>query len=197
MNEIIGALPGWCSGEKMGLLTQFIKDRNMKLTVEIGVYGGRSLLPQALAHKLYTGGIAIGIDPWTVQDAIQNFPDELSKNALNDSVRETDFGALLQGVYKAIDELDVRAHCELLRMKSSEAIGSFLDNSIDLLHIDGNHSLDSVMEDVKLYIPKVKKGGLIWFDDESWATVMKAIEYAGKFCSSISQNGYCIMERTV
>lgn len=36
---------------------------------------------------------------------------------------------------------------------------------IDLLHIDGNHKYEFVLEDTKLWAPKVKKGGYICFDD--------------------------------
>ena len=41
----------------------------------------------------------------------------------------------------------------------------FEDNSIDAIYIDGNHSYEAVIEDIKNWSPKVKQGGLIIGDD--------------------------------
>ena len=49
----------------------------------------------------------------------------------------------------------------LMKMFSSEAVKQIEDESLDFVFIDGNHSYESVKEDIQLYTPKVKKGGLI------------------------------------
>jgi hypothetical protein len=37
----------------------------------------------------------------------------------------------------------------------------FVDGFFDFVYIDGNHNYESVMEDIKVWFPKVRKGGLL------------------------------------
>ena len=48
---------------------------------------------------------------------------------------------------------------------SLEAGSKFLDSSIDILFIDGDHTYKGATEDYKGYFPKVKEGGIILIDD--------------------------------
>ena len=50
-------------------------------------------------------------------------------------------------------------------MLSSEAHIEIPDESLDFCFIDGNHSYEFVKEDIELYLPKVKKGGLFGWHD--------------------------------
>ena len=50
------------------------------------------------------------------------------------------------------------------------------NDSIDILYIDGDHSYEAVLQDLKLYYDKVKKGGLIIGDDYNEEGVRTAIE---------------------
>jgi predicted O-methyltransferase YrrM len=52
-----------------------------------------------------------------------------------------------------------------LRMLSSEAVKQFEDNSLDFVYIDGNHDYKYVEEDIRIWYPKVKKGGYLCGDD--------------------------------
>lgn len=47
----------------------------------------------------------------------------------------------------------------------SKQIAPYFNLPIDLLYIDGCHKYESVIEDIKLWAPKVKSGGLIAGDD--------------------------------
>lgn len=49
-------------------------------------------------------------------------------------------------------------------MTSVEASKKY-NKKIDLVHIDANHSYDFVLEDIKVWTPKVKVGGYACFDD--------------------------------
>ncbi|TES92947.1 MAG: class I SAM-dependent methyltransferase [Candidatus Cloacimonadota bacterium] len=63
-----------------------------------------------------------------------------------------------------------------VKKKSSEAVKFIDDNSLDFIYIDGNHSHDSVAEDVTLYYPKLKMGGLLAGHDYDIETVRKAVD---------------------
>jgi hypothetical protein len=42
---------------------------------------------------------------------------------------------------------------------------NFKDESFDFIFIDGDHTYDAVAQDFELYLPKVKKGGLVFMHD--------------------------------
>ena len=47
------------------------------------------------------------------------------------------------------------------RMFSSEGSALFADGSLDFVYLDGNHSFEAVSEDLRLWVPKIKPGGLV------------------------------------
>lgn len=51
----------------------------------------------------------------------------------------------------------------------------FLDHSIDFIHIDGDHSYEAVTSDCNSYFKKMKKNGVMYFDDWQWDSTKKAI----------------------
>jgi hypothetical protein len=48
---------------------------------------------------------------------------------------------------------------------SSIVAETFLDDSIDFVYLDANHSYDGCLEDIHAWYPKLKKGGLLCGDD--------------------------------
>jgi hypothetical protein len=51
--------------------------------------------------------------------------------------------------------------CQIIRKFSADAAGDFDDRSLDWIYIDGNHSYEACLEDLRLWAPKVKDDGLI------------------------------------
>lgn len=49
----------------------------------------------------------------------------------------------------------------MIRAESKKAAELFQDESLDFVYIDANHAYDYVVEDIKLWYPKVKKGGYL------------------------------------
>ena len=52
------------------------------------------------------------------------------------------------------------------------------DSKIDYLHIDADHTYESVKKDLELYLPKVKNGGIIGGHDytDNWVEVRQAVD---------------------
>ena len=51
-----------------------------------------------------------------------------------------------------------------IRCKSEE-IAPYFNLPIDLIYVDGNHIYEAVVQDIKLWWPKIKIGGYMVFDD--------------------------------
>ncbi len=49
----------------------------------------------------------------------------------------------------------------MIRALSHQAVDLFQDGSLDFIYIDGDHSYEGAKRDIKLWFPKVKKGGLV------------------------------------
>lgn len=173
LNRVKIDFGGGCSVLKAYLMARLIRDERLKTTLDIGVYRGRSLFPQALAHRKYTSGMAYGVDPWDAAEALQ----EQAPADISDKVKEwakgTDLQAIYQEVAAATKAFDLEANCTLLRQPSSSAITYFRERNIsfDLVHIDGNHDTARVREDVDLYLPRLRPGGYLVLDDVSWESI--------------------------
>jgi len=63
-----------------------------------------------------------------------------------------------------------------VKSKSEDYYNNLKIESIDIIHIDGNHDEEYVTKDIQLYLPLVKKGGYIIMDDTTWPGVIKSIE---------------------
>lgn len=169
-NDVINLLEGWCSEEKSNKLYDLIIKTKPSKLVEIGVFGGKSLLSQAFALKDNNQGIIHGVDSWKVNDCIDGMQNESAINWWN----TLDYEKIYNGCKSSIENNNLQNYIKLHRM-SSEEYSKMIDYEIDILHIDGNHEEESSCKDVELYLPKVKKGGYIWFDDANWHQTQKAI----------------------
>jgi predicted O-methyltransferase YrrM len=63
-----------------------------------------------------------------------------------------------------------------MRLASNDAVNSFQDNSIDFLFIDADHTYEGCKQDIELWLPKVKTGGVIAGHDYDWAGVKQAVD---------------------
>ncbi len=64
---------------------------------------------------------------------------------------------------------------EIIREWSELAHKHIKDGELDFCFIDANHDYEYAYEDIKLYLPKVKKGGIICGDDYRLESVKEAV----------------------
>ena len=50
------------------------------------------------------------------------------------------------------------------------------DESLDFVFVDASHEYEDVLQDIKAWYPKIKKGGIIAGDDYKWEGVKKAVD---------------------
>ena len=71
LKSLVKSLPGWCTPEKAQRLFDLVIESNSQITCELGVFGGRSFIPLALAHKQKGTGFALGIDAWKKEASLE------------------------------------------------------------------------------------------------------------------------------
>ncbi len=176
------AIQGWCSTEKALKLMDLIHDTQPEVCVEIGVFGGSSIYPMASALKFQKHGVIYAIDSWVKEDCIDGYESTDPNYTWWVSL---DYEKIYQDFLHMLEDFRLLKYCNVLRMNSMSAVQYFSDESIDILHIDGNHSEQSALQDVLLFFPKVKTGGYIWFDDVNWSSTRKAVLYLSDRCEVI------------
>jgi hypothetical protein len=181
-------MEGWCSPAKATKLASYAS--YARTFVEIGVFGGKSLFAGALSQP--SGSIAIGIDPWESIPSVEGYDGE---NATWWS--KIDHEAIYRSCRTFQTSLDLVRSCFLVRATASEALPlAERFSPIDLLHIDGNHSESASLHDVTHYVPLVRLGGIVFFDDLSWETTRRAQEHLARLCRPIDEVDGCgVFER--
>ena len=134
-------------------------ERSFK-AIEIGSWRGESTHIFA-SSGLFRGGITC-IDSW-------EYTEELGKYTVSQESMDH---------YKNDFEINCRMFLEdndfcnvdVIRGRSENCHDYFEDNSVDFIYIDGDHSAESVEKDIKNYMPKLKKGGILAGHDyhEKW-----------------------------
>jgi predicted O-methyltransferase YrrM len=173
-------IPGWCVYEKANKLMDLIYETHPQIVVEIGVFGGSSAYPMAEALCYQNHGLIYAIDPWKTGNCQSGYaPDD--PNYL--WWTNLDLEKIYQDFANLIEQNQLSNFCHIMRNTSVEALSHFADESIDILHIDGNHSEESAYTDVVFFLPKVKRNGYIWFDDVNWSSTNKAVNYLLARCT--------------
>ena len=175
-------LDGWLHPEWAAEMAELILKTRPTVVVEIGVFGGRSLLAQAMALDFNGHGKVYGIDPWKTAAAVEGWTPEHESH--RDWWARVDLEKIHASCMAAIwrENLDTRAI--VIRARSEDCFELFHRRPIDILFIDGNHSEEAAMRDVRNYLPSVRYGGYIWFDDCS-STTLPALSWIGEACDLV------------
>lgn len=164
-------LHGWCTVEKAKKIIELVQQKVPNLSVELGVYAGRSLLPLTVACKHYNpNSKVIGIDAWSKDASLEG-----KNNEENDEWWEKiDYNFFMNYTIELLKRFNSFDITELWREKSVDVASKFSDESIDILHQDSNHSEEVSCSEVELYWNKLVHGGYWIFDDTNWSTTQKA-----------------------
>ncbi len=183
--DAAASLPGWCPREKALLMASLVLRERPAVVVEIGVFGGRSLLPMALACKDQSHGLVYGIDPWANAAALEG--TQLEKDAV--WWKREDLRAVRRTFFAAVESYGVADHVRILEASSASVAAAFEPGSIDMLHIDGNHSEEVSERDGKAYLPRVRSGGWVWVDDTDGGAIGKLLAAVEVCCGLVQDYG--------
>jgi len=172
-----------------------IYEVNPAVCVEVGVFGGSSIYPTASALKFLNRGTVYAIDSWSAPDCLEGYPSNDPNYQWWGSV---DLETVYLSFVKMLNRFQLDPYCIVMRTTGLKALDQFANESIDILHIDGNHTEDAALSDAQMYLPKVKKGGYIWFDDADWSTTRRAWEFLNLHCikdEMRSTNAYFLFKK--
>jgi len=165
-----GDVPAYCLNETREYIKNIMINIKNGIFVEIGVYGGSTLLDIYDICK-NNNNIIYGIDPY---DNIKIFNgkkyDDTDKIVRNQEINR--YRNIKNNLIDIINKNNL-SNINLLCQTSWNVYNNFNNNSIDCIHIDGDHSYEGVKNDLKLYWNKIKSGGYIINDDYHWNGVKK------------------------
>lgn len=170
-NEV-ESMEGWCPKVKAEDIHAVVLESKPSLCVEIGVFGGRSLVVIADALRENHHGIVYGIDPWEAQPCVEGDNDA----ANDDWWSKLDFKTIHEGFVRWVVKLELLQQCRWLHMTDTQALKMFDDQSIGFLHIDGNHSEKVGMRNFNQWSPMIEPGGHMVIDDTNWPTQQKLVQ---------------------
>lgn len=148
-------IPGWFDWQ------MFYNDISVRFksgtVVEVGTFLGRSLCYLGMRVKESGNPVrVVGVD-WCRGSGVENGKDNHSHALQNGS-----FAGTLHGNVIACGLQDV---IDILIAPSVRAASYFADRSLECVFLDARHDEDSLTQDIRAWLPKVRPGGLLCGDD--------------------------------
>jgi len=168
----IESMDGWATREKCELIHGLVTESKPDLCVEIGVFGGRSLIAAADALRSNGRGVIYGIDPWEPGPALEGSNDKVN----DDWWSKLDYKFILSSFIRWVLRLDLVTQCRWLHMMDVQAVRMFDPETIGYLHIDGNHSEEVGMRNFLQWSPLLKSGSYMIVDDTDWPSQKNTVK---------------------
>jgi len=175
IDRLLPPLPGWCTPEKGRRMAKLVIEAAPELTrpvlcVELGVFGGRSMIAMAVACQCLQSGRIDGIDPYTAAASLEGHNDR----ANDEWWAKVDYAAIFRQASNAIKANGLTPYAQIIRVKSEDAAAGYASGSVDVLHQDSNHSLKISTSEVLGWLPKLRMGGFWIQDDTDWPSTARA-----------------------
>lgn len=176
IRDWVSVCHGWMSPERAVEMAELVLVNKPKTILELGVFGGRSFISQALALKEIGEGVIYGVDAWNVDWTLEGENDQNKAWWKTINMHEIHRAAV-----EAIWKYGLEKQAILIRAPSQYCHDLF--RKVNMVMLDGNHSEVASCRDVELYLPKLVKDGILVMDDTDWPTTAKAQEMIQAKCA--------------
>ncbi len=126
-----------------------------KIGAEIGVYKANT--SRALLDAFPDLYLSL-VDPWREWEEGSSYRNHRRTGKLTQEKWDEVYNTAMQNV-------SGESRVSVYRMTSETAAKEFEDNSLCFSFLDGNHMRESVKQDIDMWVPKIRKGGIIIFHD--------------------------------
>lgn len=168
MNHFFSNIEGWFSSEDREFYRSIVNYFNGPAHfVEVGSFKGLS--SSFMAVEIINSGKSIKFD---CVDTWGGSPEHNKNGAFED--RDVVSGTLYESFIKNMSP--VEGYYNAIRMSSIEAAKLYQDQSLDFVFIDALHDYDNVSADIKSWLPKIKKGGIISGHDYHHPPIIRAVK---------------------
>lgn len=172
--------PGETDEDKLLALTAIARLLPQGDVVEIGSLYGRSAYALSRLAQHYGIGATVCVDPWRMEQIEDQGP---AAQNLYDGRRHIDLDHVFAQFCATACEAGAMGY---IRAPSVQAVGAYraaaergqlhnpelpplaVTGRIALLHIDGNHRYDHVVQDIATWAPMLVPGGWLLLDDYVW-----------------------------
>ena len=168
MEHFYQNIEGWSTetdqGELLNTILPMVKNGSKIKIAEIGVYQGRGT--SIWNTILINDGVEYEYR------AIDHFEGSAEHNKSINYYERT-----LNNLSPILENVTIIKNDSVLESKNYD------NEYFDIVYIDASHEYEYVIEDIKHWLPKVKKGGIICGDDytPAWSGVMRAVnEFFGE-----------------
>lgn len=126
-----------------------VQQTRPRVYVELGTHTGNSYFAFCQSiRELKLASKAYAVDTWQGDDQAGFYGDEVFREVSEHNKLYSDFSTLIRKTF-------------------DQALDSFAEKSIDLLHIDGLHTYEAVKHDFESWLPKLKPNAIVLFHDSN------------------------------
>jgi hypothetical protein len=150
------------------IVKKFKVDLNQKLPINIPEVD-RRVMAQTLAELGFTVGAEVGVFEGEHAEILcKNIPG-LELYCVDSWIPYRgmrDYHTYqFQPAFEKAQRVLTPYNCKFIKKFSMDAVKDFEDKSLDFVYIDANHGFRHVIDDVDSWLPKVKRGGIIFGHD--------------------------------
>lgn len=184
IEHYIPMMEGWSTPERCCEMATCILETKAQVCVDLGVFAARSTIAMGFAARQLGTSMVYGVDPWNPNIAANNDDD---KEGIDWWQNKSNLEEIHRQAIRAVWDHNLEPWVTIIRAKSEHVHQLF--PVIDFLNIDGGHSEVTSCRDVELYLPKVRGGAYVMFDDVDWATTQKALGMIAEQCDLVNDTG--------
>lgn len=175
---------GWSVVTRCQEMAAWVLELKAKVIVDIGVFAGRSTIAMGFAARELGDSMVYGIDPWKIELATEGESDKANADWWR---TKADLERMHREAMQWLWDHRLDQWITIIRAPSQNVHHLF--PVIDCLNIDGQHAEVASCRDVELYVPRVRQGGIVFFDDVSWHQTKKAVSMLDEMCELVNDTG--------